>query len=330
MRKVTIKDVAKAAGVSRALVSIAYRGVSGVSESTKHMIFDVGNRLGYVPNLNAARLASKGLKTIGVFLQDLHNETFADVFDGIRSVINEKEVQLVLAVGSAKSGRDSAALETLIASRVDVLIAAGLTMSDSELEAFTRRTKLISVTRKVEGAVSVTANDIEGAKLATEHLIALGHTSIAFLANPQTDGYRERLAGFEAVMRKHKLKPLVLESSYLRSEAEADAGNLIDSQKPTAIFAHNDQAALGVLDALVARNLRPGIDVSVVGYDNSSLSQTPVLALTTVDPHSFELGEKSGLIALDLLKENESNEQLVVLSPLLVQRASTGNYFLAP
>lgn len=330
MRKVTIKDVAKAAGVSRALVSIAYRGVSGVSESTKHMIFDVGNRLGYVPNLNAARLASKGLKTIGVFLQDLHNETFADVFDGIRSVINEKEVQLVLAVGSAKSGRDSAALETLIASRVDVLIAAGLTMSDSELEAFTGRTKLISVTRKVEGAVSVTANDIEGAKLATEHLIALGHTSIAFLANPQTDGYRERLAGFEAVMRKHKLKPLVLESSYLRSEAEADAGNLIDSQKPTAIFAHNDQAALGVLDALVARNLRPGIDVSVVGYDNSSLSQTPVLALTTVDPHSFELGEKSGLIALDLLKENESNEQLVVLSPLLVQRASTGNYFLAP
>lgn len=325
MRKVTIEDVAKAAGVSRALVSIAYRGAVGVSEATRENIFAVGNKLGYVPNLNAARLASKGLKTLGVFLQDLHNETFAHVFDGIRSVIKEDEVQIVLAVGSARLGNDAAALETLIASRVDVLIAAGLTMSDEDLRKFAKRTKLISVTRKSADAVSVTADDYAGAKLAVKHLISLGHKKIAFLANPQTDGYRDRMLGYEESMDNAELERFVMESSYLRSEAETDAGEILDSLQPTAIFAHNDQAALGVLDALISRNLRPGIDVAVVGYDNTALSKTPILGLTTVDPHCFELGKRSAELALEIIKGQASSLQSVELMPELIQRSSTAN-----
>ena len=323
LRKVNIEDVAKAAGVSRALVSIAYRGVAGVSDSTREAIFEAGKKLGYVPNLNASRLASKGLKTIGVFLQDLHNETFADVFDGIRSVINDGDAQIVLSVGSTKPEHDGAALETLLASRVDVLIAAGLTMPDSELSKFAKRTKLISVTRKSSVTHSVAADDLLGAKLATKHLIDLGHRRIAFLANPQTDGYRERLVGYQQTIDEADLGSLVIESSYLRAEAEADAGQLIDSLKPTAIFAHNDQAALGVLDALVARKLRPGVDISVVGYDNTSLSQMPILSLTTVDPHSFQLGEKSGLLALELMASDSSVPHSIVLTPELVTRSSS-------
>ena len=322
MRKVTIKDVAKAAGVSRALVSIAYRGVAGVSESTAEHIFAIGKKLGYIPNLNAARLASKGIKTIGVFLQDLHNEVFADVFDGIRSVINEDEVQLVLAVGSAKSGRDSAALETLIASRVDVVIAVGLTMDKESLSKYAKRVKLISVTRESDGVLSVTANDLLGAELATRHLVQLGHKKIAFLANPQTDGYRDRLRGYENAMIQAGLERLVMESSYLRSEAKSDARELLDSVKPTAVFAHNDQAALGVLDALVARDLKPGKDVAVVGYDNTSLSEAPVLALTTVNPHSQELGRQAAKLALALLADQSAKLSSVVLTPELVIRAS--------
>jgi len=102
--KVTIEDVAKAAGVSRALVSIAYRGVSGVSKATAERIFAVGDRLGYVPNANAARLASKQLKTIGIYLQDLHNDVFADIYDGIRSVTGNS-IPLVLAVARPNSSQ---------------------------------------------------------------------------------------------------------------------------------------------------------------------------------------------------------------------------------
>lgn len=319
----TIKDVAKAAGVSRALVSIAYRGAQGVSEATAKRIFAVGAKLGYVPNLNAARLASKGTKTIGVFLQDLHNEVFADIFDGIRSVINEDQVQVVIAVGSAKPGHDVSALETLIASRVNVILAVGLTMDDQSIKSFTNRINLISVTRKISGGFSVLANDFLGAKLATRHLLELGHKRVAFLSNPQTDGYRDRLRGYEKTMSEAGLKSFVWESTYLRVEAELDAGELIDTYQPTAIFAHNDQAALGVLDAIVSRKLRPGIDVSVVGYDNTSLSQTPILALSTIDPHSFQLGETSAKVALEILEGNPVTQDVIELIPDLMVRSSS-------
>lgn len=319
MSKVTINDVARAAGVSRALVSIAYRGAVGVSEATAEHIFAVGRKLGYVPNLNAARLASKKLKTIGIFLQDLHNEVFADVYDGIRSVIGN-EIQLVLTVGSAEVGHDKQAIETLIASQVDVIIAAGLTMTDSDLKRISKRVKIVSVTRKLDGVSSVTANDFQGAVLAVEHLVAKGHTRIAFLANPQTDGYEDRLRGYVAAAKQANLRPLIKETSYSRSDAERDAVFLIE-EKASAIFAHNDLAALGVIDAVISAGLKPGKDIAVIGFDNTSLSQTPVLALTTVDPHSVQLGQEAAKLALGIL-EGELAAQTVELDANLVLRAS--------
>ena len=321
MKKITIEDVAKAAGVSRSLVSIAYRGVAGVSEATAEHIFAVGKKLGYVPNLNAARLASKGLKTIGVFLQDLHNEVFADVYDGIRSVINEAEVQLVLTVGQATVGHDTKAMETLIASGVDVIIAAGLTMSDSELKRFASRSKLISVTRQCSGVSSVVANDYLGAKLATQHLITK-KSKVAFLANPQTDGYRDRYRGYVDAMNEADLEVMVRETTYSRVDAESDAKALLELGAK-AIFAHNDLAALGVIDAVISAELKPGVDISVVGFDNTSLSQTPVLALSSVDPKSHELGQNAARLALEALAQEKLEVTSVKLVPELKIRSTS-------
>lgn len=322
MSKVTINDVAKAAGVSRALVSIAYRGVAGVSEATAEHIFQVGQKLGYVPNLNAARLASKKLKTIGVFLQDLHNEVFADVYDGIRSVIDKEDMQIVLTVGSAEVGTDSKALEALIAQRVDVVIAAGLTMPNAQLKKFAIRTKLVSVTRTAAGVNSVTANDYEGARLAVSHLIERGHKRIAFLANPQTDGYRERQRGYIDAMTDAGFEEMVQPSTYSRIQAESDAATLL-KQKPTAIFAHNDLAAIGAIDALISAGLKPGKDVAVVGFDNTSLSQAPILALTSVNPHSTQLGEKAAELALRLISGEVPEVEQLELAPELMVRATS-------
>ena len=321
MKKITIEDVAKAAGVSRSLVSIAYRGVAGVSEATAEHIFAVGKKLGYVPNLNAARLASKGLKTIGVFLQDLHNEVFADVYDGIRSVINEAEVQLVLTVGQATVGHDTKAMETLIASGVDVIIAAGLTMSDSELKRFASRSKLISVTRQCSGVSSVVANDYLGAKLATQHLITK-KSKVAFLANPQTDGYRDRYRGYVDAINEAGLEVMVRETTYSRVDAESDAKALLELGAK-AIFAHNDLAALGVIDAVISAELKPGVDISVVGFDNTSLSQTPVLALSSVDPKSHELGQNAARLALEALAQEKLEVTSVKLVPDLKIRSTS-------
>lgn len=325
MQRVTMEDVAREAGVSRALVSIAYRGVTGVSDATRDRILEVGTALGYVPNNIAARLAGKGGDTVGVYLQDLHNEIFADIFDGIRNGVEDAGLQFVLSVGAIDGSLDTSSLETLIASRVDVLIAAGLLAADGEIQRASHRVPIVSVARAVPGVDSVFSNNLAGSRIATTHLIELGHLRIAFLANPQTDGYLDRQSGYEATMRDHGLRPIVVPTTYSRQRASADAGALLDSaNRPTAIFAHNDRTALGVLDALQERGLIPGTDVSVVGYDNTSASRAPGSALTTVDIHSVQLGEQATRLAMRRLEAPAVKFEHVMLEPTLVVRESTG------
>lgn len=324
MQRVTMEDVAREAGVSRALVSIAFRGVDGVSDATREKIFATADKLGYVPNNIASRLAGKGSDTIGVFIQDLHNDVFADVYDGIRSVTEPAGIQLVLAVGGKDEESELRALSTLIASRVDVIIAAGLTISDEQLSHLAKRVRLVTVARRFDGIDAAYSDNYLGAQLATQHLIDLGHQRIAFLANPQTDGYLDRQRGFEDTMRAAHVSPTVIASSYSRTDAAQDAFIALESEdSPTAFFAHNDQAALGVLDALVTKGLKPGTDVSVVGYDNSTISQMPISALTTVNLDGAELGRQAALIALSRLADRTAPAEHVILKPTLVARAST-------
>lgn len=320
-----MEDVAREAGVSRALVSIAYRGVAGVSESTRDRIFAVGDRLGYVPNQVAARLAGKVRKTIGVFQQDMHNEVFADIHDGIRETTSTSGVALVLAVAAIDGSLDSTALDELRASRVDVIIATGLTLSDKDLSTYSKRVPMVSIARHVAGIDNVDSDNFGGASIATNHLIELGHRRILFLSNPQTDGYTDRQRGYRATMSAAGLEPWIIETTYSRTQAESDAGLALDgANPPTAIFAHNDRTALGVLDALSTRGLVPGRDVSVIGYDNTSASRAPGLALTTVDIHSVELGRAAAELAMSRLNNPSLTPRTTTIAPTLVIRGTTG------
>lgn len=331
--RITMEDIAEKVGVSRALVSLAYRDLPGVGAETRERILRAGEELGYTPNQVAARLASRGGNTVGVFLQDLHNDLFADFHDGIREALRAAGKQLVLAVGSIDGSYDTEALEALKRSRVDVLIAGGLQLPDAEVQRLARSVPTVCVFRDVPEVDSVTADDLGGARAATEHLIGLGHRDIVFLANPPTDGYRDRRAGYRAAMAAAGLEPRVVESSYDRAEVAEQAGRLLDGAgagageraRPTAIFAHNDQAALGVLDALALRGLAPGADVSVVGYDNSSVGRFPGTALTTVDVDGRLLGRIAAEVALLRLADPEAPPVRRTLAPSLVVRATTGN-----
>lgn len=324
--KITMADVAREAGVSRALVSLAYRNAAGVSQATRERILATGEQLGYVHNTVAAQLATRDSQTIGVFLQDLHNEVFADIYDGIRSVLDETRVNVVLAVGKPDDGvTDKTSLHHLQRSQADVVIALGLTLPNTEVLKYSRLTPLIMVERFVEGLDSVTAHSRLGGRMATEHLLKLGHEDIAFFANPPLEGYFERLHGYQEAMVEAGLAPRVIQASYLRSDARRLTYDLLGQEgAPTAIFAHNDRTALGVLDALNDRELTPGLDVSVVGYDNTEASQAPGTALTTVDVRGFDLGVNAARIALKRLQDRALAPQSSVSEPHLMVRSTTG------
>jgi DNA-binding LacI/PurR family transcriptional regulator len=323
--RVTMADVAEAAGVSRALVSLAYRNAFGVNGDTRQRILDVGDQLGYVHNRIAASLASAGATTIGVYLQDLRNDFFADVHDGIREAVETDGRDLVLAVGALGGERDASSLRALQGSRVGVIIGAGLLMPDPQVQAFSSRTPVVSIAREVPGVDSVCSDNLAGGRLATSHLLELGHRRVAMLANPPSDGYLGRRAGYEEQMTDAGLVPRAIEVSYSREDAAATAAALLDGDDPpTAFFAHNDRTALGVLEVLLGRGITPGREVSVIGYDNSSISSAPGTSLTSVDLHGPELGAAAGRAALRRLADPAAAPALEVSSPELVPRATTG------
>lgn len=325
MVTVTMADVAREAGVSLSLVSLAFRDAYGVSEKTKKHILATAQRMNYQPNTVAARLARKVDDTLGVFLLDLHNEVFVDMFDGMREAANAAGRELVLSVGSTGGELDRRALDSLIRARVDVAVAAGLLLPDAVLSQYRGRLRLVSVARVVPGFDSVDCDNRLGAALVTQHLLDLGQRRILHLANRPSDGYLARRVGFEQTVRAAGLRPWLIDVDYSRDAAAAAIGPLLEGpERPTAVLAHNDQMALGVLDALHARGLRAPEDVSVAGYDNTTLSRTPGIALTTVDLHAVDLGRQGAELAVWRSAHPGEPPVVKTATPTLMVRASTG------
>ena len=324
MKRVTMEDVAREAGVSRALVSVAFRGVSGVGADTRQRIFDTAQRLGYRPDPIAARLASRHTKTLGLFMLDLRNEIFSDIFSGVREVADTAGNLVVLGVGDSSGKRDSAAIEGLIDTRVDAIIVAGCLLPDKDLQHFAKTRPLVAATRYVPGVDSILTDDHIGSKLAVEHLIGQGHQRIAHLAPPYRELFEGRVEGYVATMQAAGLTPVIVRAEYSQDAAARAAGSLLDSQDaPTAVFANNDLAALGIMDAAHERGLRIPEDLAVVGYDDTHAASLPGVALTSVSQHSTRIGRLAAEMALARIKDPLQPSQRLTLEPTLVVRASS-------
>lgn len=325
-RPATQSDVAREVGVSRTLVSFAFRGAPGVSEETKQAIFDAAKRLGYRPNAVAADLARKHRSAVGLYLMDIRNEVYADILSGVRTALPQDRNRLILSVSRSVDGVDPGALESLIEARVGIIIAATLLDSDEHVLEMAQVVPLVSVTRQVVGVDSVYSDDAAGARAATEHLIGLGHTRIAHLAGPIYDGHVVRRQSYDQTMRDAGLTPQTLSADDFTQDAgQRAAAYLLDQlDRPTAIFTHNDQLALGAREAAYAKGLSIPSDLSLIGYDNSRTASLHGIGLTSVDLHAVELGQIAGTVALERLNNPDAPVADKRLTPQLVLRNSTG------
>lgn len=327
MRRATQADVARAAGVSRALVSIAFRGVPGVSPENRDLIFRTAERLQYRPNKVAAQLASRSARPVGVYLLNMHNELFAEIYDGICDVLGPSGDRLVLSIGSKGFNDESSSLETLIEAQVGVVIAVGALSANAELLRIGRNVPIVSASRHVPGLDSVFADDVLGGRKATEHLLGLGHRRILHLASPAREGYAGRREGYQQAMATHALPSWIVETDYSRESAAAAIASVLDrSDRPTAIFANNDQTALGVLEAMYARGLRCPEDISLVGYDNTPSATLPGISLTSMDIKGRELGRRSARAAERRLEHLEAEAIESGIFPELIARGSSGPF----
>ncbi|MGP2440569.1 LacI family DNA-binding transcriptional regulator [Streptomyces sp. JW3] len=330
MKQPTIRDVAERAGVSKSLVSLVLRGADGVGPERRQAVLRAAEELGYRPNAAARSLSERRTRTVGVLLNDLRNPWFVELLDGLNALLHDNGLHVVLSDArlNRRSGQGDAAgpLRDL---GVDGLVVVGTLPDPAALEDIAARVPVVvaGAREAVPPGVDVVAGDDErGARLVTEHLIGLGHRRVAHLAGYGAVGELRRRS-FESVMRAHGLAAAartepcdMTEEGGHRATVRLLGG---PGQRPTAVFAVNDIAGVGALSAAEELGLRVPHDLSVAGYDNTSISRLRHLWLTTVDNAGHEVGRRAARRLLDRLAGPAGPGGLHLAVPSLEIRGTT-------
>ncbi|WP_159824242.1 LacI family DNA-binding transcriptional regulator [Arthrobacter sp. 9AX] len=326
-RSVTMEDVARDAGVSRALVSLVMRDSPKVSPAKRTAVLESAAALGYSPNRLASRLASRRTHTLGLLFLDLHNSVFADIYDGITEGLAGSGNQVMVAVGSADPATELEAVRSFVDLRVDGVILAGYTGSSADLAAALRGTPAVVITRELEvdGVDSVLTDDFRSGALAVEHLHGLGHRRIAHVDISDWLPYTARREGYLAAMKQFGLEPQLVHSDMTERGGRAVMESFLASgaDLPTAIFAHNDLTAIGIMEALAAHGLSVPGDVAIVGCDNIEVAASPLIGLTSINQHAGELGRLAAQAMLDRAAGPPGPAVTRKLEPALMVRSSS-------
>jgi DNA-binding LacI/PurR family transcriptional regulator len=325
----TILDVAERAGVSKSLVSLVLRGSPRVREEKRAAVLRAAEQLGYRPNAMARSLVRKRTNVIGVMLSDLHNIYFVEVVDGIEAEAVAAGYRALINTGSREADREWEAIETLLQLRTDGVILAGPVLPAARILSAAAAVPLVLVARASRSphADSVTNDDRAGARLAVDHLVALGHRDIAHVDGGHGAGSAARRAGYLDAMRAHGLagSAVVVPGAFTEDGGASGVDRLLASarRRPTAVFVANDLAAVGALHALERQGLAVPADVSVVGYDNTSLAALGHIDLTTIDQPRRQIGATAVRLLLERLEGGRDRARHVVVAPSLVVRGTT-------
>ena len=324
--KPTIRNVAERAGVSKSLVSLVMRGSPHVSERRRQAVLKAARELGYRPNAVARSLVEGRTRLIGALVADLHNPFFAEFLDGLQESLHGANLRMIVGSGRWDPLFEAEAVDAFLEMRVDGLVLLSV-VPDSLNDAAASVPVVIVGERDVSGVDIVVDDDELGARLAVDHLVELGHQSIAHIEGAPSTTARYRRAGYEQAMSQHGLAShIVVEPGDFTEEGGHRAARALLSRRPrpTAIFAPNDLVAIGALSAADELGLRVPADLSIVGDDNTHLAAIRHISLTTVDQPRRDMGR----VAAELLSARiddvlrEPRQTLVV--PHLVTRATTG------
>jgi DNA-binding LacI/PurR family transcriptional regulator len=324
IRRPTIYDVAKHAGVSPSLVSLVLQSPARVSDKRREAVQAAMSELGYRPSRAATTLASSRTKSIGLVIDDYRNLWFVDLLRGMESVLSELGYHVMLADSQPGENRIKEATDGLLAMHVDALVIAA-----EPSESMLARTWVPTVVAGWRmgvptGADLITNDDDGGGGMAASHLLGLGHTRIGHLSG--SDGASaHRRAGFRRQIQAAGVELLIAESEGTSEEDGYAAASWLLERYPdtTAIFAANDTMAMGAFAALKGRGLRVPVDISVIGYDNSPLAKSRYLDITSVDNRSDLVGIDIGHRLLARIQDPAIKPQRTLIDPVLVVRSTT-------
>jgi LacI family transcriptional regulator len=331
-RPTTIRDIARLSGVSIATVSRVLNDRPDVSTETREAVLEVVRRLGFSTNRSARALSAGRTGLVGVTLPIVHAPYFSFILAGAAEGLYEQDMRAILCPTLHQHEREVTLLDRLMHGTTDGAILLLPEETSEELTLLQeQRFPFVVVDPRVqldEGIPSVTAAHASGAKRVTEHLLSLGHRRIAAITGPE--GWvatEERRNGYHAALAAAAIIPdpsLEMASNWMISGGyEAGAALLEKPDPPTAIFAFNDNLAIGAMRAARARGLRVPEDLSIVGFDDTEEAAIVTPALTTVRQPLAEMGRMAVSLLVRLLDKQRVEALRVELATRIVVREST-------
>lgn len=323
----TMKDVAIAAGVSKALVSLVFRNAPGASAATRAHVLAVADDIGYRPNRTASTLARRRTGYLGVTLQ-LRNAFHAELVEDAQETAGTLRYELMLSTIS-RGHDERRAIETLLEYRCEAILLIGPESSAEALADLAGKVPVVVVGRNVDlpGVDVVRTSEADGMAAVVDHLVDLGHRRIAHVDGGRGDIATDRRDGYERAMHRHGLGAHVRAVAGGPGEEDGQhaMAELLRAGPPlSAVAAFNDHCAIGVLDVLGRAGVPVPQQVSVVGYDDNPVSRLVGISLTTVNQQASAQAEWAVRAAIERLDDHRTQDRHTVLPPRLVVRGSTG------
>ena len=327
---ISIYDIAKKAKVSPSTVSRALQDHPRIGAETKKRIRELAKEMDYVPSTVARSLIANQTWTIGMVLATIDDPFMGRVVEGVEHVAIEAGFNVFLSTSQNDRQREIAVIDTLQQRRVDGIIVIASHLFNQYPQYFDRsKVPIVFINEQKPGKSIhfVTVDDLHGARVAVEHLIALGHRRIGYMGvtnRPKSNRYR--LKGYQKALQAAgiALDPALVFTSHTVEEhisrGEASLEPLLTAGG-TAVFCYNDITAIGLLSACYKRGLAVPGDLSVVGFDDIDIAAYTMPPLTTIRQPRFELGQRAMHMMLDLLDGKQPENQ--ILPGELVVRQTT-------
>lgn len=331
---ITIKDIAREAGVSHSTVSRALHGSPVIAPLTTERVRRAASRLGYLPSAAARTLKTNRSGVLGVIISNVDDPFFSEILQGIEEVAQTSGYSLFMAASQRNPEHERHIIQTMREHRVDGIVLCSTPFSieqSRQLTAYGAPIIVINSQSTAEYRYAIEHDDLDGASQITRHLIDLGHKRIAYLGFPDSGRTNlKRLSAYRHELRDKHIKVLKgYEHGVAANQAangRAAAQHFLGLQpRPTAILCYNDMLAIGLLQGLQEAGLRVPRDASVAGFDNITFSAYTNPPLTTFDQPKRSIGAEAARMLLRLLDQNaaDGTAHKAVLQGRLVVRGST-------
>ncbi len=328
-----LRDVARAAGVATGTVSNVLHNPEKVAPETRARVEQAIVDLGYVPNAAAQQLSRGRSGSVGLLVLDIRNPFFSELATGVEDMAADLGITVLLASSAELADRERLHLERFEQSRMDGILITPVGATTKQLKGIRDRgTPIVLLDRLAAstGFSSVAVDDVEGGRLAGQHLLDAGCRRIAFVGGPLAlEQVRNRLAGIEKVARRRSAQVTHLATSRMTAEEGRRVGleivAMAPAERPDGVFAANDVLGLAVLQALLLGGIRVPEEVAVIGYDDISFASLASVPLSSVRQPTYQMARRAMEMLAAMIAEGGPADvaEHVVFIPELVARAST-------